>query len=141
MSLFLADTSVWVARRRPAAAELKRDFLERFRRGEVATCVPIALEVLAAAPDDEAYARDWETVWRALFWLPLGERTHQRALEVQRELAAVGEHRAGPQAFLVAACAEEAGDGVVVWHCDPGLAAICGHTGQPHELALEAALL
>lgn len=138
MSLFLADSSVWVARRRPGAESLKRHFLERFRRGEVATCVPVALEVLAAAPDAAAYESDWDTVWKALFWLPVGERAHQRALEVQRELAEVDGHRASPAAFLVAACAEVAGD-VVVWHCDPGLVEICGHTGQPHELALERA--
>lgn len=139
MSLFLADSSVWVARRRPGAEALKRDFLDRFRRGEVATCVPVALEVLAAAPDADAYESDWGTVWRALFWLPLSERAHQRALEVQRELATRDGHRASPSAFLVAACAEEARESVVVWHCDPGLAAICEHTGQPHELALELA--
>lgn len=140
MSLFLADASVWVARRRPGAEVLRRDFLERFRRGEIATCAPVALEVLAAAPDADAYASDWDTVWKALFWLPLGERAHHRALELQRELAATGDHRASPSAFLVAACAEEAGDGVVVWHCDPGLVAICEHMGQSHELALDLAL-
>lgn len=139
MSLFLADSSVWVARRHQGAEALKREFLERFRRGEIATCAPVALEVLAAAADADAYESDWTTVWKALFWLPLGERAHQRALEVQRELAGAGGHRASPSAFLVAACAEEAGDGVVVWHCDPGLAAICEHTGQAHELALEPA--
>lgn len=141
MSLYLADTSVWVARRRPGAETLKREFLERFRRGEVATCVPVALEVLAAAPDGVAYENDWDAVWKALFWLPLGERAHQRALEVQRALADLGGHRASPSAFLVAACAEEAGEGVCLWHCDPGLAAICEHTGQPQELAVEGALL
>ncbi|MFO7572861.1 MAG: hypothetical protein R6W48_09735 [Gaiellaceae bacterium] len=137
MSLFLADTSLWVARRRSGAEPLKREFLERFRRGEIATCVPVALEVLAAAPDVDAYERDWDTVWKALFWLPLTERTLQRALDVQREVAQGGVHRASPTAFLVASCAEAAGDGVVLWHCDPGLAAICEHTGQAQEPALE----
>jgi predicted nucleic acid-binding protein len=139
MSLFLADSSVWVARRRPGVEALKRDFLERFRRGEIATCVPVALEVLAAAPDAEAYTSDWDTVWRALFWLPLSERAHQRALEVQRQVTELDGHRASPSAFLVAACAEEARESVVVWHCDPSLAVICEHTGQPHEPVLELA--
>ncbi len=35
--------------------------------------------------------------------------------------------------YLVAACAEEADEDVVLWHWDADLTAICGHTGQPHE--------
>jgi predicted nucleic acid-binding protein len=135
MSLYLADSSIWVARRQPGADTLRSAFIERFRRGEIATCVPIALEVLTAARDAEAYEEDWETVWKALFWLPLRERALQRALDLQRELAAAGGHRCSPATFLVAACALEASEAVVVWHCDPCIELICEHTGQPHELA------
>ena len=55
MSLYLADSSIWVARRRPEAHDLRTSFVERFRRGEIATCIPVALEVLTAAPDADAY--------------------------------------------------------------------------------------
>lgn len=135
MSLYLADSSIWVSRRRPGAEQLQRRFLDRFRRGEIATCVPVALEVLAASTDAAAYERDWDTVWEALFWLPLGERGTRRALEVQRGLtAADGGHACSPVAFLIAACAEDAGEPVVLWHCDPDLSVICEHTGQRHEL-------
>lgn len=134
MSLYLADSSIWVARRTPGADTLRGTFIERFRRGELATCVPIALEVLTAAPDGDAYEQDWETVWKALFWLPMRERALQRALDLQRELASAGGHRCSPATLLVAACALEADETVVVWHCDPCLELICEHTGQPHEL-------
>jgi predicted nucleic acid-binding protein len=135
MTLYLADSSVWSGRRRPDAGDLPRLFVERLGRGEVATCVPVALEVLTAAADGEAYVRDWMTIWGQLQWLPLRERATGRALEVQSELAlsGPGAQRMGVAHFLIAACAEDAGDGVVLWHWDDALAAICEHTGQPHE--------
>lgn len=134
MPLYLADSSVWVGSHRPGAGYLKQLFVNRFRRGEIATCAPVALEVLDAAVDEETYARDWETVWRALFWLPVAERTMRRALEVQRALTRVNGHQSSsPIAFQIAACAELAGAEVVLWHWDPDLAAICRLTGQPQE--------
>jgi predicted nucleic acid-binding protein len=136
MTLYLADSSVWVGRRRPDAGDLPRLFVERLRRNEIATCVPVAIEVLTGPPDAEAYVRDWTSLWSHLHWLPLRERATGRALEVQSELAlaAPGAHRRSLAHFLVAACAEAAGAGVVLWHWDSDLAAICEHTGQPHEL-------
>jgi len=142
MTLYLADSSVWIGRRRPDAGELSRVFVDRLRRSEVATCVPVAIEVLTGPPDGEAYVRDWTRLWSQLHWLPLRERATGRALEVQSELAlaAPGGHRRSLAQFLIAACAEDAGAGVVLWHWDPDLAAICEHTGQPHELVTPAAL-
>jgi len=80
MTLYLADSSVWSGRRRPDAGDLPRLFVERLGRGEIATCVPVALEVLTAAEDGEAYVRDWMTIWGQLQWLPLRERATGRAL-------------------------------------------------------------
>jgi predicted nucleic acid-binding protein len=135
MALYLADSSVWIGRRRPGAGDLPQRFLDRIRRGEIATCVPVALEVLVGAPDAVSYERDWDTVWKALFWLPLGQRAMRRALDVQRELACPGSggHRRVAVSYLIAACAEDAGPDVVLWHADDDLAVICRHTGQPHE--------
>jgi predicted nucleic acid-binding protein len=136
MTLYLADSSVWVGRRRPEAGDLSKLLVDRLRRSEVATCVPIAIEVLSGPADGEAYVRDWTRLWSQLHWLPLRERATGRALEVQSELALAmpGAHRRSISHFLIAACAEDAGPGVVLWHGDPDLAAICEHTGQPHEL-------
>lgn len=135
MTLYLADSSVWSGRRRPDAADLPRLFVDRLGRGEIATCVPIALEILTGPKDGEAYVRDWMTIWSQLQWLPLRERATGRALEVQSELALAdaGAQRKCVVHFLIAACAEDAGPEVVLWHWDEDLAAICEHTGQPHE--------
>jgi predicted nucleic acid-binding protein len=136
MTLYLADSSVWVGRRRPDAGSLSRLLVDRLHRSEVATCVPVAIEVLSGPADGDAYVRDWTRLWSQLHWLPLRERATGRALEVQSELAlaAPGAHRRSISHFLIAACAEDAGPEVVLWHWDPDLAAICEHTGQPHEL-------
>lgn len=135
MPLYLADSSIWMGRRRPGAGNLQQRFLDRFRRGEIATCVPVALEVLVGAPDAVAYERDWATIWKALFWLPLGQQAMRRALEVQHDLVypGTGAHRRVAVAYLIAACAEDAGPDVVLWHWDDDLAVICEHTGQPEE--------
>ena len=136
MTLYLADSSIWSGRRRTEAGDLSRRFVDRLRRSEIATCVPVALEVLTGPADGEAYVRDWTRLWGQLHWLPLRERATGRALEVQSELAlaAPGAHRRSLAHFLIAACAEDAGPEVVLWHWDPALAAICEHTGQQHEL-------
>ena len=135
MTLFLADSSVWSGRRRSDAGDLPRLFVERLGRGEIATCVPVALEVLSGPDDGDAYVRDWMTLWGQLHWLPLRERATGRALEVQSELALAGPgaQRRSLAHFLIAACAEDAGPDVVLWHWDEDLATICAHTGQPHE--------
>lgn len=141
MPLYLADSSIWIGRRRAGARYLQRLFLERLGRGQIATCVPVALEVLDGATDRKAYADDWLAVWQLLVWLPLSERTTGRALEVQSELAdkSVGAHPRCAAEYLIAAYAEDAGPDVVLWHWDANLTAICEHTGQPHESEHERA--
>ena len=135
MPLYLADSSIWIRRTRPGAEELDSRFRERYARGEIATCVPVALEVLVGPRDGVAYDTDFNTIWSPLEWLPLREHAVERALLVQRELAHArpGGHRRRPSDFLVAACAEDAGSDVVLWHWDRDLAVICGHTGQAQE--------
>ena len=135
MALFLVDSSIWIGRRRSGADYLEQLLVQRLGRGEIATCVPVALEVLVGPADGQAYARDWLSLWQHLIWLPLSERATGRALEVQSELARAtpGAHRLGATSYLIAACAESAGHEVVLWHWDDGLAAICEHTGQVHE--------
>ena len=135
MPLYLADSSIWVGRRRPGAQYLEQLLTLRLGRGELATCVPVALEVLVGAHDGGAFARDWLNLWQHLVWLPLRERATGWALDVQSELARAtsGGHHVAPASYLVAACAEHAGHEVVLWHWDDGIATICQHTGQPHE--------
>jgi predicted nucleic acid-binding protein len=133
--LYLVDSSIWIGRRRSGAGYLDELLTERFEDGLIATCVPVALEVLVGPPDGAAYDLDWEMVWSQLEWLPLTSAAAERALAVQRELAhqIAGAHRRPPIDFLVAACAEAAGPDVVLWHWDSDLTVVCEHTGQPHE--------
>lgn len=134
MAVYLADSSIWIGKRRPGAEYLRDLFAERYANDEIATCVPVALEVLVGPPNAKTYDDDWNMVWRHLHWLPLREEHTRRALEVQRQMAHTtdGAHRRRPIDYLVAVCAEAA-SGVVLWHWDADLTVICNRTGQPQE--------
>ncbi len=133
--LYLADSSIWIGASRRPTSYLPRLLAERLRTDSIATCVPVALEVLVGPGSGEELERDWGAVWRHLRWLPLGEVETQRALDLLRSLAGTtaGAHRRRPMDYLVAACAEAAGAGVVLWHWDRDLTAICEHAAIPHE--------
>jgi predicted nucleic acid-binding protein len=134
VTLYLADASIWIAQQRRRGSYLDVLVTERFEAGQIATCAPVALEVLGGAPDAESYAQDWNFVFSALDWLPLDDEASRRAVDVQRALAVKtrGAHRRPAIDYLVAACAESADD-VVLWHWDHDLRIICEHTGQPQE--------
>lgn len=109
--------------------------VDRVGDGEVVTCVPVVLEVLVGAPNATEVDRDWLHLWSQLDRMPLTDVAAERALAVMRSLAATtaGAHRRRPIDYLIAATAEQAGTGVVLWHWDADLTTICKHTGQPHE--------
>ncbi len=132
--LYLTDASIWIAVRRRPGSYLADLFAERLATGEVATCAPVALEVLVGAPDAAEFERDWE-IWGELHWLPMTAAASGRSVELMRELARTtrGAHRRRPIDYLVAACAEAAGEGVVLWHWDRDLTAICEFAGIAHE--------
>jgi predicted nucleic acid-binding protein len=135
MPSYLADSSIWGwanSGRRPDIAEKLADRLER---DEVATTVPVALEVLHRARSGPDYERLYGTLFAPLSWVPLTEQSAQRALAVQRELAATthGNHLRPAIDYLIAATAELAGHDVWLWFLDKDLRAICEQTGQPHE--------
>ncbi len=133
--LYLADSSIWIASRRNGATDLRETLAQRLEDDEVAICVPLALEVLTGPETAEELDRDWETTWRHLNWLPVTDEMMERALDLQLTLArtAPGAHRRRPVDYIVAACAEAAGDDVTLWHASPDIAAICEHAGIPHE--------
>ena len=134
MPFYLADSSIWIGARRRRDSYLSALLADRLEGGEVATCAPVALEVLTGTPDGDELERDWE-IWSPLSWLPLTSKAAERSVELMRELATTtrGAHRRRPIDYLVAACAEEAGDEVVLWHWDRDLSAICDFAGIPHE--------
>jgi predicted nucleic acid-binding protein len=99
--------------------------------GRVATCGPVALELLSRArrpADHAALAEEVASLPRA----PLDEAAVDRALEVQALLAVTGRHRAvGVLELLVAAVAERAG--LAVLHHDRTFDLIAEATGQATE--------
>ena len=135
MPLYLTDSSIWIGARRLAGSYLSELLAQRIADDQIATCIPVALEVLVGPPDADALERDWKTVWAHLRWLPLGEAESARALDLLRALAGTtaGSHRRRPVDYLVAACAEAGGDDVVLWHWDRDLTVICQYAGIPHE--------
>lgn len=70
-----------------------------------------------------------------LQWLPMSAAAARRSVNLMRELARTtrGAHRRRPIYYLVVACAEAAGEDVVLWHWDRDLSAICDFAGIPHE--------
>ena len=134
MPRYLTDSSIWIGARRWPDSYLPRLLAERIAADEVATCIPIALEVLVGPPDGHALRADWDAVWGNLTWLPVGEAVCERALELLRELAetTAGAHRRRPIGYLVASCAE-ASNSAILWHWDKDLTHICDHAGIAQE--------
>lgn len=135
MPRYLADTSIWGWANSGRWPDIQEKLARRFERGEVLTCVPVALEALHRPRSGDEY----ETLFRGLFepldWLDLSQAVAARALRVQREMAQTtdGNHLRPAVDFLIAAVAEDGGDEVVLWSFDRDLTLICEHTGQPHE--------
>jgi predicted nucleic acid-binding protein len=103
--LYLADSSIWAwasKRSRPGITEKLTDGLER---DEIATCVPVALEVMHRAETGKQYEELFDSLLGALRWLDLDERTSLRALVIQRALAghSHGNHRRPAVEYLMAA--------------------------------------
>lgn len=140
MPLRLADASIWIGASRHQQSYLPGLLAERLAADDIATCIPVALEVLTGPPNASAFDADWQAVWSHLRWLPLGETEMARALELLRSLAhtTAGAHRRRPIDYLVAACSEQADD-VVLWHWDHDLTVICDHAGIRHEAEHERA--
>lgn len=134
MPLYLTDSSIWIGARKHPDTYLPRLLVDRLAGDEIATCVPIVLEVLTGPPTAAELDQDWDAVWRHLRWVPVGEPTLDRSLQLLRGLARTthGAHRRRPIDYLIAACAEAAKD-VVLWHWDADLAVICDFAGIAHE--------
>jgi predicted nucleic acid-binding protein len=135
LPLYLADSSIWGWARSGRRSDLEEKLALRIERGELATCVPVALEVMHRARTGAEFEAAFRTLLEPLEWLPLDDAVAWRALEVQRSLAQAsdGGHLRPAVDYLVAATAEAAGPDVVLWALDRDLRVICGHTRQPFE--------
>lgn len=134
MTRYLADTSIWAwatSRQRP---DIRQKLVARIAGDAVTVCVPVALEVMHRAESSARYVEQFETTLARLEWLPLTETASDRAMEVQRLLAAHSEggHRRSPIDFIVAAIAEQHDD-VVLWCFARDFRLIADVTGQPIE--------
>jgi predicted nucleic acid-binding protein len=99
--------------------------------GEAATCAIIDLEVLFSARNHAEHERIRARRKLAYVQVPLTEKTFQRAIEVQGELAKLGQHRLPIPDVIVAAAAEAAG--LTILHYDADFDRIAAITGQPVE--------
>lgn len=84
---------------------------------EIATCLPLLLEVgysARSASDLASMMANFEP----LPHIPITPDVEGRAREAQSELAKVGHHRLPPIDLILAACAEEAGAGVLHYDRD-----------------------
>lgn len=125
---YLVDTSVFARLPRPAVATA---FAPLAAQGQVAVCAPVVFELGFSARNPVDHRR--LTGGLAAFPpVPTGDADHRRALEVQAELAAMGQHRAVSLVdALVAAVAESRQ--LSVLHYDADFELIAGATGQPHQ--------
>lgn len=125
----LADTSAWALKDRDAAVAF--DFAQRARRGEIATCDMVRMEMLVSARDAGEVAQ-WRQYLGVLPACPIEKREWRRALDVLERLAERGplHHRQVKLPELLIAAAAE-GAGVPVLHYDRHFELIAEVTGQP----------
>lgn len=128
MATHLADTSVVVRiHHEDVAARTESMFVS----GRLATCAIVDLELLRAAQDVRAHLEVWAER-QLLPRAPITDACATRAIEVQAELCARGQHRSIPiSELLVAATAERSG--LTVLHYDHDFDLIAAVTGQPTE--------
>ncbi len=135
MLRYLADTSIWAWAQKSERPDIREKLADRYEAGEVLTCVPVVLEAMHRPETGAGYRERFDALFAPLERIPLGDSSVERALEVQRELAATtdGSHRRPAIDFLIAAAAAAAGAEILLWSFDRDLRVICEHTGQPAE--------
>jgi len=126
---YLLDTSVWAHRRQPGVAER---VVPLIGVGLVATCSVLDAEALYTTRSAKEYERERDERRAAYEFLVTDQEVWDRALDVQRELAARSMTRAvGMSDLLVAAVAEL--HCVVVLHYDADFDHVASITGQSAE--------
>lgn len=116
--MLLIDNSAWSlllagAMPRPRLAAV----IEMLESEEIATCLPFMLE---AGYSTQSAADHKESIDRlaTLPSVPVDVEVEATARKAQRELAKVGHHRLPPIDLMIAACAHEAGMGVLHYDRD-----------------------
>ena len=122
---YLVDKSVWSRAHQPAVRSVVASLIGS---GLVATCWMVDLELLFSART-RAEFDELRAELASLEWLAIPDEVGDRALEVQRELARLGKHRAVPIPDLVIAATAERHD-VALLHYDADFDRIAEVTGQ-----------
>ena len=117
--MLLLDNSAWS---RVVAGKLPRDRADVVagwvEQRELATCLPFLLEAGYSARGGDDH-REMMDGFDLLFpRVELTATVAARATQAQRELAARGHHRLAPVDLMIAACAHEAGAGVLHYDRD-----------------------
>jgi predicted nucleic acid-binding protein len=123
---YIVDKSAWARSHVGAVGDLLQPLLED---GAVATCSVVDLEILYSArstADYEVVASELE----GLEHVPMSQAVFDRALDIQRRLAATGHHRVPIPDLLIAAAALE--HDLAVLHYDADFEAISSVTNLPH---------
>jgi predicted nucleic acid-binding protein len=117
--VLLLDNSAWS---RVVAGKLPPDMADavadRLERRELATCLPFLLEAgysVPAARDHREMMADFAASFPQV---ALTLAVEERALRAQGELATRGHHGLSPIDLMIAACAHEAGAGVLHYDRD-----------------------
>jgi predicted nucleic acid-binding protein len=124
--LYLADTSAW--HRSGAAFDRWADLVAR---GELAVCVPVALELAYSTRGAQDFAALQERL-AGLPRLPLDEAVSAAAVETQSALVVRAQHR-GPRPIDLLIAATARMHGAILLHYDRHFDAIARVTGQPME--------
>jgi predicted nucleic acid-binding protein len=121
---YLADTSVFA---RLAQRDVAAVFTPLAAAGRVALCAPVAFELGYSARNAADHAAVLERL-DAFPSVPVTDADHHRALEVQGDLAARGQHRALSLVDALVAAAAEARE-LTVLHYDADFELVSAVTG------------
>lgn len=110
--------------------EQAETIIGEMREEQIATCVPFLLEAGFSARSAGDHVKIMDRLGK-LPHIAIDGAVESSALKAQRELAAIGHHRLAPTDVLIAACAHEAGAGVL--HYDRDYDLIAEHTNLSFE--------
>lgn len=127
-AVYLVDTSAFARLSKPNVASAIGPLSVE---GKIALCAPVAFELGFSARSVADYRAIMSRI-DAFESAPTTEGDHQRAIEVQRLLAQIGQHRAVSLVDALVAAIAESRD-LVVLHYDADYELISKITGQRHE--------
>ena len=132
-ALYLIDTSGLF---RILQGDLRKAWSDQLVAGVISVCPIVELEFLSSSRSLADRVEKQQLVHDLFGWVPMPERTYERAGEVQQMLTESGMHRsAGPVDLLIAATAER--ERLTVLCDDRDFQTIARLTGQPVKLVTD----